>query len=47
MSFAAELETLIRARYPIIYLVTSEEARLQAVVVEEEPVLETAVATSE
>ncbi len=32
MSFATELETLIRARYPIIYIVTSEEARLLTVV---------------
>jgi len=32
MSFAAELETLIRARYPILYLVTSEEARVLALV---------------
>ncbi|MBL9135686.1 MAG: AAA family ATPase [Verrucomicrobiales bacterium] len=29
MTFSTELETLIRARYPILYLVTSEEARLQ------------------
>ena len=28
MSFSTELETLIRARYPILYLVTSEEARI-------------------
>lgn len=34
MSFADELDTLIRARYPILYLVTSEEARLQAVILE-------------
>ena len=27
MTFSNELETLIRARYPILYLVTSEEAR--------------------
>ncbi len=27
MSFATEIETLIRARYPIIYIVTSEETR--------------------
>jgi hypothetical protein len=29
MSFEQEIETLIRARYPILYLVSSEEARLQ------------------
>jgi SpoVK/Ycf46/Vps4 family AAA+-type ATPase len=29
MSFDQEIETLIRARYPILYLVSSEEARLQ------------------
>jgi AAA+ superfamily predicted ATPase len=34
MNFAQELETLIRARYPIIYVVTSEEMRVQQVVVE-------------
>lgn len=34
MNFALELETLIRARYPIIYVVTSEEMRVQKVVVE-------------
>jgi len=34
MNFATELETLIRARYPIIYLVSSEELRVQAVVLE-------------
>ncbi len=34
MNFAEELETLIRARYPVIYIVTSEEARAQAVVCE-------------
>jgi ATPase family associated with various cellular activities (AAA) len=34
MNFAIELETLIRARYPIIYVVTSEEMRVQKVVVE-------------
>lgn len=28
MTFSAELETLIRARYPILYIVTSEEARV-------------------
>ncbi len=34
MSFSTELETLIRARYPILYLVTSEELRLEQVVLE-------------
>ncbi len=34
MSFADELDTLIRARYPILYLVTSEEVRLQSVILE-------------
>ena len=34
MTFSQELETLIRARYPIIYVVTSEETRMQKVVVE-------------
>ena len=34
MSFAQELDTLIRARYPIIFIVSSEEMRLQNVVVE-------------
>jgi SpoVK/Ycf46/Vps4 family AAA+-type ATPase len=34
MSFADELETLIRARYPILYVVTFEETRLQALVAE-------------
>jgi len=34
MNFAEELETLIRARYPIIYVVTSEELRVQSIVVE-------------
>ena len=32
MNFATELETLIRARYPILYLVTSEEARVQTLI---------------
>jgi ATP-dependent 26S proteasome regulatory subunit len=31
MSFAQEIETLIRARYPIIYVVTSEEQRVQQI----------------
>src|SRR5512137_1452929 len=34
MSFAQELDTLIRARYPIIFIVSSEEMRLQNVVVD-------------
>ena len=34
MNFAVELETLIRARYPILYLVSSEELRVQALVLE-------------
>jgi hypothetical protein len=34
MSFQTELETLIRARYPILYIISSEEMRVQNVVVE-------------
>lgn len=34
MNFQNELETLIRARYPIIYIISSEETRVQNVVVE-------------
>ena len=34
MNFQTELETLIRARYPILYLITSEELRVQSLVVE-------------
>lgn len=34
MNFSAELETLIRARYPILYLVSGEELRVQTLVVE-------------
>src|SRR5438132_5604056 len=34
MNFQAELETLIRARYPILYVITSEEMRVQNLVVE-------------
>ncbi|MDE3068913.1 MAG: AAA family ATPase [Verrucomicrobiota bacterium] len=34
MNFQAELETLIRARYPILYIISSEEMRVQNVVVE-------------
>src|SRR3954451_3913818 len=34
MSFQTEVETLIRARYPILYIVTSEEMRVQSLVIE-------------
>src|SRR6266700_3878842 len=34
MNFQSELETLIRARYPILYLISSEEMRVQAMVME-------------
>ncbi|HLP76370.1 MAG TPA: hypothetical protein VK327_05565, partial [Candidatus Paceibacterota bacterium] len=34
MTFQTELETLIRARYPILYVLTSEELRVQNVVME-------------
>src|SRR3974390_236240 len=34
MNFASEIETLIRARYPILYLITSEEMRVQNVLLE-------------
>lgn len=34
MNFPSELETLIRARYPILYVVTSEEMRVQNLVIE-------------
>src|ERR1039458_4003109 len=34
MNFQTELETLIRARYPILYIVSSEEMRVQELVVE-------------
>lgn len=30
MNFQAEVETLIRARYPILYIITSEEVRVQS-----------------
>jgi hypothetical protein len=33
-SIAAEIETLIRARYPILYLVTSEELRAEQIIAE-------------
>src|SRR5947208_691684 len=34
MNFAREIETLIRARYPILYIVSAEEARVQELVVD-------------
>src|SRR5438309_242773 len=34
MNFAQEIETLIRARYPILYIVSAEEARVQELVVD-------------
>jgi hypothetical protein len=34
MSFSNEIETLIRARYPILYVVSSEESRVQHVLME-------------
>src|SRR5271165_6197697 len=34
MNFQTELETLIRARYPILYVISSEEMRVQNLVVE-------------
>ncbi len=34
MSFSAEVETLIRARYPILYVISSEEMRVQQLVVD-------------
>jgi len=34
MSFQSEVETLIRARYPLLYLISSEEMRVQNLVVE-------------
>jgi hypothetical protein len=34
MNFAAELETLIRARYPILYVISSEELRVRTLVIE-------------
>ena len=33
MNFQQELETLIRARYPILYVVTSEETRVQNLII--------------
>ncbi|MGA3266302.1 MAG: AAA family ATPase [Verrucomicrobiota bacterium] len=34
MNFPTELETLIRARYPILYILSSEEMRVQSLVME-------------
>src|SRR2546427_6925914 len=34
MSFQTEIETLIRARYPILYIISSEELRVQELVIE-------------
>src|SRR6266446_2766247 len=34
MNFQTELETLIRARYPILYVISSEEMRVQSLVVD-------------
>ncbi|MEY4384913.1 MAG: ATP-dependent zinc metalloprotease FtsH [Verrucomicrobiota bacterium] len=34
MTFATEIETLIRARYPILYVLSSEELRVQELIVE-------------
>ncbi len=34
MNFQAELETLIRARYPILYILSSEEMRVQELVMD-------------
>jgi hypothetical protein len=34
MNFQSEIETLIRARYPILYIISSEEMRVQNVVTE-------------
>ena len=34
MNFQTEIETLIRARYPILYVISSEEMRVQSVVVD-------------
>ncbi len=34
MNFQTELETLIRARYPILYIISSEEMRVQKTIVE-------------
>src|SRR2546426_10232970 len=34
MNFQTELETLIRARYPILYILSSEETRVQSLVMD-------------
>lgn len=34
MNFATEIETLIRARYPILYIISSEEMRVQQLVLD-------------
>jgi hypothetical protein len=34
MNFQTEIETLIRARYPILYIITNEEMRVQNMIVE-------------
>jgi len=34
MNFQSEIETLIRARYPLLYIITSEEMRVQNLLVE-------------
>src|SRR5262245_44363413 len=34
MNFQKELETLIRARYPLLYIISSEELRVQSVVLD-------------
>src|SRR2546427_3222990 len=34
MNFAREIETLIRARYPLLYIVSAEEARVQELLVD-------------
>ncbi len=34
MNFQTEIETLVRARYPILYVITSEEMRVQEVLLE-------------
>src|SRR2546425_4027777 len=34
MNFQTELETLIRARYPLLYLISSEEMRVQSMVMD-------------
>src|SRR5258707_6120712 len=34
MNVQTEIETLIRARYPLLYIITSEEVRVQNLIVE-------------